>query len=77
MGKVDFDAIKDIIVEKVNCSKEQITETATFQDLGLDSLDAVELIMNFEEKFGIEISDEEADKIKTVGDALACIEKKK
>lgn len=77
MAKVDFEEVKSVIVEKVSCPEGQVTKTVTFQDLGLDSLDAVELIMAFEEKFGIEISDEEADKIKTVGDAVACIESKK
>lgn len=77
MEKVDFNVVKKIIVEKINCPEDQVTNEVTFQDLGLDSLDAVELIMAFEEKFGIEITDEEADKIKTVGDVISCIESKK
>lgn len=77
MEKVDFNVVKKIIVEKINCPEDQVTNEVTFQDLGLDSLDAVELIMAFEEKFGIEITDEEADKIKTVGDVITCIESKK
>ena len=77
MEKVSFDKVRDIVVEKIGCEPEKVTEAATFQDLGLDSLDAVELIMAFEEEFDIEITDEEADKIKTVGNAIKCIEEKK
>ncbi len=54
---------------------EQVTETASFiTDLGADSLDTVELIMDFEKEFGVTIPDEEAEKIKTVGDAIAFVE---
>ena len=59
-----------IISEKLSMPKENITTEATFKDLGADSLDIVEIIMNFEETFGIEIKDEDAEKIKTVGQAV-------
>lgn len=59
----------DIISEKLNMPKENIKAEATFKDLGADSLDIVEIIMSFEENFGIEIKDEDAEKIKTVQDA--------
>ncbi len=66
-----FDQVKGIIVEKLNADPAKVTPTARFrEDLEADSLDLVELIMEFEEKFGGEISDEEAQKITTVGDAV-------
>lgn len=55
-----------IIAEKLSISQANITPESTFKDLGADSLDIVEMIMNFEETFGIEIKDEDAEKIKTV-----------
>lgn len=73
---VDIEKIKDIVVEKISCNRDDIKPEASFQDLGLDSLDAVELIMAFEEEFGVEIPDDEAETIKTVGDAINVIEKK-
>ena len=60
----------DTISEKLNMPKENIKPEATFQELGADSLDIVEMIMSFEENFGIEIKDEDAEKIKTVQDAV-------
>jgi len=67
-----FDQVKAIIVEKLNADPTKVTPTARFrEDLEADSLDLVELIMEFEEKFGGEISDEEAQKITTVGDAVS------
>ncbi|MCM8767788.1 MAG: acyl carrier protein [Candidatus Omnitrophica bacterium] len=70
--------IKEIIVEKLGVNPSEITEEAAFvEDLGADSLDTVELVMDFEEKFGLEIPDEDAEKIKTVKDAIDYIEKKK
>ncbi|MFH1461771.1 MAG: acyl carrier protein [bacterium] len=60
----------DTIAEKLNMPKENINFDATFKDLGADSLDTVEIIMSFEEIFGIEIKDEDAEKIKTVQDAV-------
>lgn len=73
---VDIEKIKDIVVEKISCNRDDVKPEASFQDLGLDSLDAVELIMAFEEEFGVEIPDEEAEAIKTVGDAIKVIEAK-
>lgn len=67
--------VVSIIVDKLGVNPEDVVETASFtNDLGADSLDTVELIMGFEEEFGIEIPDAEAEKISTVGDALRYIE---
>ena len=69
------DRVKNIVVDKLGVEPEKVTESAGFiTDLGADSLDTVELIMNFEKEFGITIPDEEAEKIKTVGDAVAFVE---
>ncbi len=70
--------VKTIIVDKLGVDESEVTETANFQnDLGADSLDTVELIMEFEKAFGITIPDEDAgEKIATVGDAIAYIENK-
>lgn len=62
-----------IIAEKLNLPAAKITLSATFKDLGADSLDVVEIIMGFEESFGIEIQDQDAEKIKTVGQAIDLI----
>ena len=68
--------VKEIIVEQLNVDADAVTEDASFiDDLDADSLDTVELIMAFEEEFDLEIPDEEAEKIKTVGDAISHIEK--
>ena len=68
--------VTEIIVEQLNVEEDAIKPEASFiDDLDADSLDTVELIMAFEEEFGMEIPDEEAEKIKTVGDAIAYIEK--
>lgn len=70
--------VKAIIVEKLGVNETEITPEATFaQDLGADSLDTVELIMEFEKEFGITIPDDKAEGIKTVGDAIAYIEANK
>jgi acyl carrier protein len=67
--------VKKIVAEHLGVEADKVVETAKFiEDLGADSLDNVELIMTFEEEFGIEIPDEEAEKIKTVGDAISKIE---
>lgn len=67
--------VKAIIADKLNVDETEVTENAEFtKDLGADSLDTVELIMDFEKEFGITIPDEEAEKIKTVGDAVAFVE---
>ena len=69
--------VKEIIVDKLNCDADQVTPEASFtQDLGADSLDTVELIMEFEKEFSISIPDDKAEKISTVGDAIAYIESK-
>lgn len=70
-----FDDIKQIIVDLLGVKEEQVTENANFRDdLKADSLDLVELIMAFEEKFGGEISDEDAQTITTVGEAVKYVE---
>lgn len=67
--------VKAIIVDKLGVEEPQVTEAAAFTtDLGADSLDTVELIMEFEKEFGITIPDDQAEKIATVGDAIAYIE---
>lgn len=67
--------VKSIIVDKLGVDENQVTEAAAFTtDLGADSLDTVELIMEFEKEFGITIPDEQAETIKTVGDAINYIE---
>ncbi len=68
--------VKQIIVEQLGVDEGEVTPTASFvDDLGADSLDTVELVMAFEEAFGIEIPDEDAEKIATVKDAITYIEK--
>ena len=69
------DKIKKIIVDHLGVDVEKVTDEASFiDDLGADSLDTVELVMAFEEEFGAEISDSEAEKILTVGDAIKFVE---
>ena len=69
------DKIKKIIVDHLGVDAEKVTDEASFiDDLGADSLDTVELVMAFEEEFGSEISDNEAEKILTVGDAIKFVE---
>jgi acyl carrier protein len=66
--------VKNIIIEQLGVEEDEVTPNASFiDDLGADSLDTVELVMAFEEEFGIEIPDEEAEKIKSVGDAIRYI----
>ena len=70
--------VKEIIVEKLGVEESEVTLEASFtNDLGADSLDTVELIMEFEKEFGITIPDDQAEKISTVGDAVAYIEANK
>ena len=67
--------VKAIIVDKLSVEETEVTNEASFtNDLGADSLDTVELIMEFEKEFGISIPDDQAEKIPTVGDAVAYIE---
>jgi acyl carrier protein len=69
--------VKSIIVEQLGVDAEEVTTEASFvEDLGADSLDTVELIMAFEEEFGVEISDDEAEKIRKVRDAVDYIQKR-
>ena len=70
--------VKAIIVDKLGVDENQVTETAVFTtDLGADSLDTVELIMEFEKEFGISIPDDQAEGISSVGDAIKYIEENK
>jgi acyl carrier protein len=69
--------VKEIIVENLGVDNEKVTEDASFvEDLGADSLDTVELVMAFEEEFDIEIPDEDAEKLTTVGEAIAYLKGK-
>ncbi|MDX6767029.1 MAG: acyl carrier protein [Candidatus Methylacidiphilales bacterium] len=69
--------VKDIIVEQLSVNAEQVTPEAKFiEDLGADSLDVVELVMAFEEQFSVEVPDEDAEKLQTVGDVVKYIEEK-
>ncbi|MFZ4777108.1 MAG: acyl carrier protein [Terrimicrobiaceae bacterium] len=69
--------VKDIIVEQLGVNPEQVTQSASFiEDLGADSLDTVELVMAFEEEFGVEVPDEDAEKLQSVGDVIKYIEEK-
>ena len=69
--------VKDIIVEELGVEREKLTDSASFmEDLGADSLDTVELVMAFEKEFDIDIPDEEAEKLHTVGDAIGYLNSK-
>jgi acyl carrier protein len=69
--------VKEIVVQQLGVAPDQVTEDAKFvEDLGADSLDQVELVMALEEEFDAEIPDEEAENLKTVGDAIKYIESK-
>ena len=72
------DRVKKIVVEHLRVDADKVTEEASFiDDLGADSLDIVELVMAFEEEFGVEIPDDAAEKIATVNDAIEYIDKNK
>jgi acyl carrier protein len=74
---VDFEKVKKIIVDRLGVDGSEVTLEASFvDDLGADSLDTLELVMALEEEFGIEIPDEDAEKIATVKDAIQYIENK-
>ena len=69
--------VKDIIVEELGVEREKLTSDASFmEDLGADSLDTVELVMAFEKEFDIDIPDEEAEKLRTVGQAMKYLHEK-
>ncbi len=71
------DKVKSIIVEQLGVDEEEVTPDASFvDDLGADSLDTVELVMAFEEEFSVEVPDEDAEKLQTVGDVVKYIEEK-
>ena len=75
--EVSQERIRQIIADQLGVKKEEVTDSAKFvDDLGADSLDTVELVMALEEEFGIEIPDEDAEKLATVGDALRYIDEK-
>lgn len=70
-----LDDVKEVVVEQLDCDAAEVKEDSKFiEDLGADSLDVVELVMALEEKFDIEIPDEDAEKILTVADAIKYIE---
>ena len=74
MATID-DRVRDLIVEQLGVNADQVTPTASFvDDLGADSLDTVELVMAFEEEFGIDIPDEDAEKMSVVSDAIKYLE---
>lgn len=73
-----LDDVKEVVVSQLNVDESKVTEDASFvDDLGADSLNTVELIMELEKKFDIDIPDDDAEKIKTVGDAVKYIESNK
>jgi len=77
MAKDVADKVKKMVVDHLGVDETKVTDEANFiDDLGADSLDTVELVMAFEEEFGSEISDSDAEKILTVGDAIKFIENK-
>ncbi|PIQ83993.1 MAG: acyl carrier protein [Candidatus Omnitrophica bacterium CG11_big_fil_rev_8_21_14_0_20_63_9] len=77
MAEAVADRVRAIIAEQLGVKLEEVTDAASFiEDLGADSLDTVELVMALEEEFGIEIPDEDAEKMASVGDAIKYIESK-
>lgn len=76
MSESILERVKKVVIEQLSVDENEVSSEASFTaDLGADSLDTVELVMAFEEEFGIEIPDEEAEKIATVNDAVSYIEK--
>ena len=72
-----LERVKNVVVDKLQRNPDEVTETASFQDdLGADSLDVVELVMGFEDEFNIQIPDDEAEQIKTVGQAAKYVDEK-
>ncbi|MBS1723494.1 MAG: acyl carrier protein [Armatimonadetes bacterium] len=77
MSATVLERVKKVTCEELGVSENEVTETASFtDDLGADSLDVVELVMAFEEEFGIDIPDDDVTNLKTVGDAVTYIEGK-
>jgi acyl carrier protein len=73
-----FDKVKEMMISTLNCDEDKITPEATIaDDLGIDSLDAVELVMALEEEYGIKIPDEELGNMEKVSDIVACVDKYK
>jgi acyl carrier protein len=72
-----FEKVAALVAKKLSVEGDELTPETTFEDLGADSLDVVELVMELEEEFDLTISDDDADKIKSIGDAVAYIEKNK
>ena len=71
------DKVREIIANELGVEREKVTDEASFvEDLGADSLDTVELVMAFEEEFGVEIPDEDAEQMQTVGDAIRYLQDK-
>ncbi len=71
------DKVKEIIAKELGVEREKLTDDASFmEDLGADSLDTVELVMEFEKEFNIDIPDEDAEKLRTVGDAMSYLRQK-
>ena len=72
-----LDRVKKVVVDRLKVSGDEVTETASFvDDLGADSLDVVDLVIGFEDEFEVQIPDEDAEKIQTVGQAVAYIDEK-
>ena len=77
MSATILDRVKKVTCEELGVSENEVTDKASFvDDLGADSLDLVELVMAFEEEFGVDVPDDDAAGLKTVGDAVSYIEKK-
>ena len=71
-----YEKVEELVVRELSVPESQVSESATFQgDLNADSLDVVELVMAFEDEFNVEMPDEEAEKIISVGDAVSYLEK--
>ena len=78
MNNEIFEGVKEVIMEQLDVEEEKVKMEASFiDDFGADSLDIVEVIMNLEEKFGLEIEDEDAEKLSTVEDVIKYIESRK
>ncbi|MGD8279770.1 MAG: acyl carrier protein [Gemmatimonadota bacterium] len=77
MSEPTEDRVREIIVNELGVEAEKVTDDASFvEDLGADSLDTVELVMAFEEEFGLDIPDEDAEQMRTVGDAIKYLREK-